>query len=104
MYTEISTDELLSRLEQGEKLYLIDVREPDEWADGHVAEAISIPLSQLQARVGELASNGEEPFILMCRSGNRSSRACDYLAALGYEVVNVAGGMLNWNGKVVTGE
>ncbi|GMK42537.1 hypothetical protein PCCS19_55970 [Paenibacillus sp. CCS19] len=103
MYDEISTDELRERLEQGEKLYLIDVREPDEWEDGHVAEAISIPLSQLQARVGELAAGGEEPFILMCRSGNRSSRACDYLTALGYEVVNVAGGMLNWNGKVVTG-
>jgi rhodanese-related sulfurtransferase len=103
MYAEISTDELRSRLEQGEKLYVIDVRELDEWEDGHVGEAINIPLSQLQARVGELASNGDEPFILLCRSGNRSGRACDYLAALGYEVINVAGGMLNWNGKVVTG-
>ncbi|GFN31801.1 rhodanese-like domain-containing protein [Paenibacillus xylaniclasticus] len=104
MYTEISTDELRSKLEQGDKLYLIDVREPDEWEGGHIAEAVNFPLSQLPVKLGELTTKGEEPYIIICRSGNRSSRACEYLAAQGFEVVNVKGGMLNWNGSVVEGE
>ncbi|MFC4811200.1 rhodanese-like domain-containing protein [Paenibacillus sp. GCM10023250] len=100
---EITASELETRLRSGEKLSLIDVREPDEWADGHIKEAVSMPLSVFVERLGEL--NGfEEPLYLMCRSGNRSSRACDYLEAQGYEVVNVLGGMLSWPGEVVTGE
>ncbi|WP_127531724.1 rhodanese-like domain-containing protein [Paenibacillus kobensis] len=103
MYTEISTDELQSKLEQGNKLFLIDVREQDEWESGHIAEAVSLPLSELPAKLGELTTQGEEPYIIICRSGNRSGRACEYLAAQGFEVVNVKGGMLNWNGSVAYG-
>lgn len=102
MVREMSTVELQNKLEQGEKLYLIDVREPDEWEGGHIAEAISLPMSQISERLGEL-NGGEEPFVIICRSGNRSGRVCEYLAAQGYEVVNVAGGMLNWQGKVEVG-
>ncbi|MWC31204.1 rhodanese-like domain-containing protein [Paenibacillus sp. MMS18-CY102] len=103
MYGEISTDELLQKLEAGEKLCLIDVREADEWQDGHIEQAIHLPLSALPARQGEL-TEGEEPFYIICRSGNRSGRACEYLATQGYEVINVTGGMLNWNGNAITGE
>ncbi|EFM13156.1 Rhodanese domain protein [Paenibacillus curdlanolyticus YK9] len=103
MYAEIGTDELLQKLEAGEKLHLVDVREADEWQDGHIEQAISLPLSTLPARLGEL-TEGEEPFYLICRSGNRSGRACEYLATQGYQVINVAGGMLNWQGKVAVGE
>lgn len=103
MYGEIMASELETRLREGEKLSVIDVREPDEWQSGHIAEAVSIPLSEFVERVGEL-TDFEEPIYLVCRSGNRSGKACDYLSAQGYEVVNMAGGMLSWPGDVVTGE
>lgn len=103
MYGEITASELETKLREGEKLSVIDVREPDEWQSGHIGEAVSIPLSEFVERVGELHAFSE-PFYLVCRSGNRSGKACDYLAAQGYEVVNMIGGMLSWPGKVVTGE
>jgi rhodanese-related sulfurtransferase len=103
MYGEITASELETRLREGEKLSVIDVRERDEWQSGHIAEAHSIPLSELVERLGELGDY-EEPIYFVCRSGNRSGKACDYLSAQGYEVVNVLGGMLSWPGDAVTGD
>ncbi|XEC97200.1 rhodanese-like domain-containing protein [Paenibacillus tarimensis] len=100
---EWTPQEVEQKLLSGEKLNLVDVREREEWVEGHIAEARLIPLSELQDRLDEL--NGEDkPLVMVCRSGNRSGKACDYLQQLGYSVVNVKGGMLNWTGEVVTGE
>lgn len=104
MYPEWTTTELAERLKKGERLNLVDVREPDEWQAGHIAEARLIPMSQLAERVSELFENDEEEVVLICRSGGRSTRVCDYLAQQGYSVINVAGGMLSWDGEVVTGD
>nr|WP_232313344.1 rhodanese-like domain-containing protein [Paenibacillus sp. P22] len=60
-----------------------------------------VALSRLPDSLGEL--DGEGPLLLICRSGGRSGRACQYLQALGYDVVNVQGGMLAWNGSIVQG-
>jgi rhodanese-related sulfurtransferase len=73
---------------------LVDVREPDEFAAGHVDGAVHVPLSEVPQRVGELPD--AEPLYVMCRSGNRSGRAAAWLNAQGIESVNVAGGMLAW--------
>ena len=74
---------------------MVDVREPDEWQRGHAVGAIHIPLADLPARVGELPEvDGTLP--IMCRSGNRSGRAVQWLVAQGYDVVNAEGGMLAW--------
>jgi rhodanese-related sulfurtransferase len=103
MYREMTADELLEQLNAGVSLNLIDVREPDEWEEGHVRQARSIPLSQFQARAHEVHDvEGEVVFI--CRSGGRSGRVCEFLALQGFDVVNVAGGMLAWQGEVVEGE
>ncbi|MGG4036530.1 rhodanese-like domain-containing protein [Paenibacillus cisolokensis] len=102
MIPKWTTDELQRKLEQGEKINLIDVREQEEWEEGHIAEARHIPLSQLAERYEECKS-GEEPIVLICRSGNRSGKACDFLHELGYPVVNVEGGMLAWQGPVTRG-
>ncbi|MFD0587129.1 rhodanese-like domain-containing protein [Paenibacillus sp. GCM10027627] len=103
MYREMTAAELQEQLEQGVKLNLIDVREPDEWIDGHIKEARSIPLSEFQARADEVhLVEGEVVFI--CRSGGRSGRVCEFLTLQGFDVVNVAGGMLAWSGNVETGE
>lgn len=103
MNGEITAAELETRLREGEKLSVIDVRELDEWQSGHIAEARHIPLSEFVERVGELNAL-EEPFYIVCRSGNRSGKACDYLTAQGYEAINMVGGMLSWPGEVATGD
>ena len=74
---------------------LVDVREPDEWADGHIPEAIHIPLGDLAERAKELIR--ETPVITICRSGHRSLAAANELIAQGFrDVASLNGGMLAW--------
>jgi len=91
----INPEELKVRLAQGESLYLIDVREDEEVAVGMIPTAIHIPLGQLPDRHGEIQRVDE--IILICRSGNRSGKAHDYLQMLGFTgLKNMTGGMLAW--------
>ena len=72
---------------------LIDVREPDEVAEGTLPGAVNIPLGDLPDRVGEI--DRSRPVILLCRSGGRSGKAAQFLVDNGFtEVTNLAGGML----------
>ena len=74
---------------------LIDVREPDEVAQGSLPGAVNIPVGSLPARVGEL--DPTRRVVLLCRSGGRSGQAAEFLSASGFgDVVNLAGGMLAW--------
>ena len=80
----------------------VDVREPDEWAAGHLPGAIHIPLGELAARAGELPA--DEEIITVCRSGGRSLKAVDVLEASGRKGSrSMAGGMIEWtkNGRPV---
>lgn len=96
---EIRADEVLRRLEAGEKLTVIDVREAHEFARGHIPGARHIPLGQLQARLGELDPARE--IVVVCRSGHRSGIACRILAQHGFsDARNLIGGMLQWRGPV----
>ncbi|MGY1825699.1 rhodanese-like domain-containing protein [Blastococcus sp. SYSU DS0541] len=81
---------------------LLDVREADELAEGRIAGSTHIPLGQLTARAFEL--DRRRPVITVCRSGGRSSQAAALLAAQGYDVANLAGGMTAWidDGRPVT--
>ena len=78
-------------LDRGEAV-LIDVREPDEWAAGHAPEATHLPLGG----VNPDAVPSGTTVIAVCRSGNRSGRAAELLAAAGIPVHNLAGGMTAW--------
>jgi rhodanese-related sulfurtransferase len=89
---EIDVDELANRLEQGAAL--IDVRQPDEFEEARVPEAVLIPLGELPDRVGELPTDTQ--LLIICRSGARSMRACELLGQSGLEATNVAGGTLAW--------
>lgn len=74
---------------------LIDVREPDEYVVGHIPKAVNIPLSTIQDSIEEFRD--ECNVYLVCRSGGRSLRACEYLQDCDVvNVVNVAGGTLGW--------
>jgi rhodanese-related sulfurtransferase len=74
--------------------FLLDVREPYEWAAGHVPGALHIPLGQLGARAGEVARDRE--VYVICRSGHRSGSAAQALAGAGWQVHNVSDGMHGW--------
>jgi rhodanese-related sulfurtransferase len=71
---------------------LLDVREPAEWAAGHAPQAEHLPLGRLSP--GALPQG--RPVVAVCRSGNRSGKAADALAAAGVPVHNLAGGMKAW--------
>jgi rhodanese-related sulfurtransferase len=77
-----------------DEAWLLDVREADEWAAGHVPGATHIPLGQLGARTGELPQDGE--IYVICRTGMRSARVTVALNRAGWQALNVAGGMQDW--------
>lgn len=95
---EITAKEVLAKLDGGEKLHLIDVREDDEVAQGKVPGVQHIPLGEVPARLDELDKNKQ--YIMICRSGGRSGNACNFLQEQGYDVMNMTGGMLDWEGDV----
>lgn len=94
---EITPEEVIAKLEQGEDFQIIDVREVDEWEAGHIAQAKLIPLGFLPHRLEEL--DQDRPIVMVCRSGGRSHRATQYLQEMGYDVSNMVGGMLAWPGE-----
>lgn len=73
---------------------LLDVREPDEWAQGHAPGAVHIPMEDVPARIGELDLDAE--LYVVCRQGGRSLVITQYLQSIGIDAVNVAGGMVAW--------
>ncbi|PIZ23967.1 MAG: rhodanese-like domain-containing protein [Comamonadaceae bacterium CG_4_10_14_0_8_um_filter_57_29] len=76
---------------------LIDVRQPDEYAQGHAPGSTLIPLGQLAQRLPELAGYKNKPVALICHSGNRSSKAQQLLQQAGFTATsNVEGGMVAW--------
>lgn len=77
-------------------LVVLDVREDDEWAAGHIDGAVHIPLGELPERLGEFVELEAEQTLIVCKAGGRSARAVAYLAQQGYDVVNLADGMLGW--------
>jgi adenylyltransferase/sulfurtransferase len=96
---EVSVQELKRRLDAGDKLQLIDVREPWEVAIARLPSSTHIPMGELPARLGELQTDSD--IIVMCRSGGRSRRAAELLLARGFErAANLTGGILAWADEI----
>ncbi|MDQ0158411.1 rhodanese-like domain-containing protein [Alkalibacillus salilacus] len=95
---EITTDEVKQLLENKEDVNLLDVREPEEIEQGHIPGIKHIPLGSLEERKDELSQDQEH--VVICRSGNRSGKAVQYLEQHGFNAKNMVGGMLDWNGPV----
>lgn len=93
----ITPKEVEQLLKDKKPISLIDVREDDEVEQGKIPQAKHIRLSEIPERLDEIEKDKETIFV--CRSGGRSGRACEYLQALGYNVVNMEGGMLEWEGE-----
>lgn len=93
--SQVGPSEAIELLE-GEAM-LLDVREESEWEAGHAPMASLVPLAQLPDVLDELPR--DRLIICACRSGGRSQRAATYLEEHGFDVANLAGGLLAWVGE-----
>jgi rhodanese-related sulfurtransferase len=75
---------------------IVDVREDDEWAAGHIAGSVHVPLSELPARAADIPD--ADPLVVVCKVGGRSAQVTAWLTGLGREAVNLAGGLDAWAG------
>lgn len=93
---QISPEEVQNLVETNQEAAIIDVREPAEVAAGKIPGAVNIPLGLLEFRMNEL--DKAQKYIMVCRSGGRSSQATNFLEHQGYNVINMDGGMMAWEG------
>ena len=97
--TEISSLELKARLDRGDKLTIVDVREPNEFQINRIPGSTLIPLGEVPRRYAEL--NKSDTLVMQCKSGARSAKAADFLRSVGFKsVLNLKGGILDWIDKV----
>jgi len=94
--SEIDATEARDRIESGEPV-VVDVREQDEWDEGHIPGAVHVPRGHLESRIERLAPDTARPIVVYCSAGNRSAFAAKTLTELGYEdVVSLTGGFTDW--------
>ena len=100
MYEEISATELKQKMDAGEDVQLVDVRNPDEYAFTKIPGAKLIPLGEVVKRMSELDPDRE--LILQCKMGGRSAKALEMLQAAGYKgrMRNLRGGITAWSNEV----
>ena len=95
---EITPAEFISRRDQGTPLTLLDVRETWELGVANVPGTLHIPMGEVAQRLSEI--DREQPVVVLCRSGRRSLEVAKLLQQNGYEVSNLAGGILAWSQDV----
>ena len=97
----ITVEELKSKLDTGELIHMVDVREPHEHTEFNIG-GLLLPLGKVQTmQTDEIDELKNETIYLYCRSGNRSGQACLILETMGFKnLVNVSGGMLAWQERI----
>ena len=101
---EVSVDQAAQLRDEG--AFILDVREPSEWAEFHIPGSTLIPLGELPNRLSEIPT--DQPIVVVCRSGNRSASGRDILLQAGFgEVTSMSGGVTMWQSQglpIATGE
>ncbi|MEG0239155.1 rhodanese-like domain-containing protein [Anaerorhabdus sp.] len=87
------------RMIQEEDVVILDVRTPEEYAEGHIEDSINIPLDEIETRFEEL--NKEDTILVYCRSGNRSKSASNLLVKQGFTHIFDFGGLNTWKYGIV---
>ena len=101
-YRQISMDEAVNMMAQETGYIILDVRRPDEFAAGHIPNAINVPNETIgTAEIPELPDKNQL-IMVYCRSGRRSKEAAAKLVKLGYTNIVEFGGILDWKGEIVT--
>ncbi len=95
MINEIDSESLHGRIARGERVLLVDIRTPEEIAQGAIPDAMHLPMHLIPIRINELPKDRD--VVLYCRSGARSYQACSYMLQQGYDrVLNLRGGIIAW--------
>ena len=103
-YRSITMDEAVTMMAQETGYIILDVRRPDEFAAGHIPNAINVPNETIgTAEISELPYK-DQLIMVYCRSGRRSKEASEKLVKLGYTNIVEFGGILDWKGETVTGQ
>lgn len=92
---QVDAQQAQEKLKQKPSPFLLDVRQPEEYQQAHIAGARLIPLGDLRQRMHELPRDRE--ILVICHSGNRSSSAARQLAQAGYNPINIRGGLIAWS-------
>lgn len=103
-YHAITASEAQYMISTGGDITVVDVRTPQEYAEGHIPGAINIPLDSIGSEQPAELGNLDAELIVYCRTGVRSKQASDKLIDLGYRYVNDMGGIVDWPGDVVSGD
>ena len=99
-YRQITMDEAVIMMEQEQGYIILDVRRPDEFAAGHIPNAINVPNESIGTdEISELP-NKDQLIMVYCRSGRRSKEASEKLVKLGYTNIVEFGGILDWKGEI----
>ena len=102
-YRQITVDEAVTIMEEESGYIILDVRRPDEFAEGHIPNAINVPNESIgTAEIAELPDK-DQLILVYCRSGNRSKQAAEKLVKLGYTNITEFGGIIDWRGETVSG-
>lgn len=100
-YRQISIEETVAMMAQENGYIILDARRPDEFAEGHIPNAINVPNETIgTAEIPELPDK-DQLIMVYCRSGRRSKEASEKLVKLGYTNIVEFGGILDWTGEVV---
>ena len=103
-YRSITMDEAVTMMAQETGYIILDVRRPDEFAAGHIPNAINVPNETIgTAELPELPDK-DQLIMVYCRSGRRSKEAAEKLVKLGYTNIVEFGGILDWKGETITGQ
>lgn len=100
MYEQISQDEARILMAEAEDRIILDVRTKEEYAEGHIPGAICVPNETIGTEMPEELPDKEQLILVYCRSGNRSRKAAEKLAKIGYTNVKEFGGIITWNGYI----
>ena len=96
---ETTSVDLKKRVDTGDDVFILDVREPNEYQINRIPGSELIPLGDVPKRYGEL--NPDEEIVVHCKMGGRSAKAADFLRSVGFKrVLNLKGGILDWIDKV----
>lgn len=80
---------------------IVDVRTPEEFNEGHIENAINLPVDEIEDRALEVLPNKKETYLIYCRSGNRSAQGAKILENMGYEIIYDFGGINDWPYDIV---
>lgn len=103
-YSQISQEEAMEMMDEVSGYLIVDVRRPDEYAEGHIPGAVNVPNEEILDEMPEALPDKDQMLFIYCRTGRRSKEAAVKLADIGYTNIYEFGGIVDWKGEIVTEE